>query len=333
LIVDVHSHVRPASTLAELERNPDRFDAGFDTGPDGTRYLVVKGRRRGPLRDQWFDVERRLSDMDAAGIDVQVLSPTPSLLSYWAEPSRAAEIAAAMNDGIADMVSQTDRFWGIGQLPLQSAELSLAELDHVLELGLSGIEVGANVESKELDDESLEPVWARLSELEMPVFVHPVNPTLIPRLEPYHLTNLIGNPLDTTIALSRLILSGVLIRHPGVRFYFAHAGGFMPYLYGRIDHAYRAREDTSSVIDVLPSSLLERCWFDTIAHAEPPLRYLISSMGDEHVVVGTDYPADMSDANISQTLADLGLSDEARARIEHENAERLFDRVAVADSA
>ena len=329
MIIDVHSHVLPASTLAELERDPERFDAGFETIGD-TRYLVVMGRRRGPVRDQWFDVERRLSDMDAAGIDIQVLSPSPSLLSYWAEPARAAETAAAMNQGVADMVAQTDRFWGIGQLPLQSTEHSLRELDHIRELGLLGVEVGANVEQKELDDESLEPVWAKLSEWEMPVFIHPVNPTLIPRLEPYHLTNLIGNPLDTTIAISRLILSGVLIRHPGVRFYLAHAGGFMPYLYGRIDHAFRAREDTSSVIDVLPSTLLERCWFDTIAHAEPPLRYLISSMGDERVVVGTDYPADMSDANISQTLGDIGLSTEARERIEHGNAERLFDRVAVA---
>ena len=194
------------------------------------------------------------------------------------------------------------------------------------ELGLLGVMVGANVEEKELDDESLEPVWARLSELELAVFVHPINPTLIPRLEPYHLTNLIGNPLDTTIALSRLIFSGVLLRHPGIRFYFAHAGGFIPYLYGRIDHAWHAREDTSSVIDVLPSSLLPTVWFDTIAHAQPPLRYLIESMGDTNVVVGTDYDADMGDTHIANTLAELGLSDEARARIEHENAEQIFRR-------
>jgi aminocarboxymuconate-semialdehyde decarboxylase len=323
VIIDVHSHALPASTLAEIERDPERFDAGFATEGD-KRWLVVKGRRRGPIRPQWFDIEQRLSDMDQAGIDVQVLSPTPSLLSYWAEAAWAAEIAAAMNDGIAEMVRQSDRFWGIGQLPLQSPELSLRELDHIRELGLSGVEIGANVQEKELDDESLESVWERLGEWEMPVFIHPVNPTLIPRLEPYHLTNLIGNPLDTTIALSRLILSGVLSRHPGVRVYTAHAGGFIPYLYGRIDHAWGAREDTSSVIDVLPSSLLSRVYFDTIAHAEPPLRYLISSMGDDHVVVGTDYPADMSDANISRTLGNLGLSDEARERIEHGNAERLF---------
>jgi aminocarboxymuconate-semialdehyde decarboxylase len=222
------------------------------------------------------------------------------------------------------MAAETDRFWAIGQLPLQSAELSLAEIEHVRELGLLGVEVGANVHATELDDESLEPVWARLSELELAVFVHPANPALLPRMEPFHLTNVIGNPLDTTIALSRLMLSGVLLRHPGIRFYFAHAGGFMPYLYGRIDHAYGAREDTSSAIDVLPSSLLSRVWFDTIAHAQPPLRYLIESMGDANVVVGTDYPADMSDPNIARTLGELGLAEDARERIEHENAERLF---------
>jgi aminocarboxymuconate-semialdehyde decarboxylase len=231
-----------------------------------------------------------------------------------------------MNEGIAEMVGESPRFWGIGQLPMQSPRLALAELEHVRALGLLGVLVGANIEQVELDDESLEPVWARLSELGLTVFVHPVNPTLLPRMEPYHLTNLIGNPLDTTIALSRLILSGVLVRHPGIRFYFAHAGGFIPYLYGRIDHAYRARDDTSSVIDVLPSTLLQTVWFDTITHAQPPLRYLIDSMSDHNVVVGTDYPADMADTTIAHTLTNLNLTPTSRTRIEHQNAQRLFNQ-------
>jgi aminocarboxymuconate-semialdehyde decarboxylase len=311
--------------IEALERDPERYDATFER--HGENYsLVVKGRKRGDIEPEKYDTERRLAGLDQQGIDVQVISPTPTFLSYWMEPARAAEIATLINEGIAQMSSETDRFWGIGQLPLQSTEDSLAELERVHDLGLAGVEVGANVEAKELDDESLEPVWARLNELEMTVFVHPINPTLIPRMEPYHLTNLIGNPLDTTIALSRLILSGVLLRYPKIRFYFAHAGGFMPYLYGRIDHAYHARDDTSSVIDVVPSTLLSTVWFDTIAHAQPPLRYLIESMGDDRVVVGTDFPADMADAKIAATLADLGLDDAARARIEHENAERLFAR-------
>jgi aminocarboxymuconate-semialdehyde decarboxylase len=325
VIVDTHSHVLPRAMIEALERDPDRYDATFER--KGESYgLVVKGRRRGDVEPEKYDAERRLAGLDAAGIDVQVLSPTPTFYSYWMEPELAAEIAAVTNDGIAAMVAESDRFWGIGQLPLQSTGHALAELEHVRELRLLGIAVGANVEQKELDDESLEPVWARLNELQMTVFVHPVNPTLLARMEPYHLTNLIGNPLDTTIALSRLILSGVLLRHPDIRFYFAHAGGFMPYLYGRIDHAWHARDDTSSVIDVVPSTLLYRVWFDTIAHARPPLEYLISSMGDDRVVVGTDYPADMADIDIAGTLGELRLDPGARDRIEHRNAERLFGR-------
>jgi aminocarboxymuconate-semialdehyde decarboxylase len=143
-------------------------------------------------------------------------------------------------------------------------------------------------------------------------------------MEPYHLTNLLGNPLDTSIALSRLILGGVLARHPDIRFYFAHGGGFVPYQFGRIDHAWRVRKDTSSVIDVLPSSFLSRVWFDTITHAEQSLRYLIETVGDTKVVVGTDYPADMGDMDIARTLDGLGLSDDVRRRVEHENAGQLF---------
>jgi aminocarboxymuconate-semialdehyde decarboxylase len=126
------------------------------------------------------------------------------------------------------------------------------------------------------------------------------------------------------------MLSGVLVRYPNIRFYFAHGGGFVPYQFGRIDHAYRVREDTSSAISVLPSTLLQNVWFDTITHAEPSLRYLIEVVGDTNVVVGTDYPADMADNRIATTLSGLGLSPDARTRIEHENAERLFAASAVA---
>jgi aminocarboxymuconate-semialdehyde decarboxylase len=325
MVIDTHAHTLPPAMMEAIERNPERYDAHFEIDGD-KRWLVMLGRRRGPIKPQWFDAERRLADMDETGIDLQVLSPFPPLLSYWAEAGWAGEIAALMNEGIAAMAAETDRFWGIGQLPLQSPEASLQEIDHVRQLGLLGVMIGANVEQTELDDEALEPVWARLNELQMTVFVHPINPTLIPRLEPYHLTNLIGNPLDTTIALSRLILSGVLIRHPNIRFYFAHAGGFIPYLYGRIDHAYNARDDTSSVINVLPSTLLKTVWFDTITHAEPPLHYLITSMTDTNVVIGTDYPADMSDPNILSKLTNLNLTPKTLTNIHHQNAERLFAR-------
>jgi aminocarboxymuconate-semialdehyde decarboxylase len=329
LIIDVHTHTMPSSVKDALERDPERFDSSFED-VDGTPWLVMQGRRRGPVTPGCFDIEYRLANMDKAGIDVQVLSPRPFLLSYWLDVGWAAELASQMNEGMAGMTRESDRFWALGQLPLQSAERSLAELERLQALGLVGIEIGANIDGIELDDESLEPVWARLSELELPVFVHPINTGYLPRLEPYHLTNIIGNPLDTTIALSRLILGGVLIRHPGIRFYFAHGGGYIPYLYGRIDHAYEARSDTSSAIDVLPSSLLERCYFDTITHARSSLRYLIDSMGDERVVVGTDYPADMADTEIARTLSELDLSEAARERIEHENAERLFGHSAAA---
>ena len=311
--------------LEAVVRDPARYNASIER--KGEAYsLAIRGRKLGDFGPEKWDAERRIAGLDAFGIDIQVLSPSPTFLSYAAEPDVAAEMAAVTNEGIAAFAAGSDRFWALGQLPLQSPEQSLSELDHVLELGLLGVEVGANVETKELDDESLEPVWARLDELKMTVFVHPINPTLLPRMKDYNLTSIIGNLLDTTIALNRLILSGVLERHPDIRFYFAHAGGFMPYGYGRIDHSWHEREDTSSVIDVLPSSFLSGVWFDTITHAKPSLHYLIDSMGDDRVVVGTDFPADMNDLEIATTIGELGLSDESRRRIEHENAERLFGR-------
>ena len=330
MIIDVHCHATPRSLIEAIEANPASFDATI-IEENGTRVLVINGKRRSHLEPQRSDLERRLADMDATGIDIQVLSPTPAFTGYRTDASWAAEISAAMNQGLAEMAAQSPRFWAIGQVPLQSAELSLKEIEHLRELGLLGIMVPANVENVNLDDEYLEPVWARLDELEMTVFVHPTNSKPQPRMEPYHLTNCIGNLVDTSIALDRLILSGVLLRYPKIRFYFAHAGGFVPFQYGRVDHAWRVREDTSSVIDVLPSSLLSTVWFDTITHAPGSLRYLIDAMGDDRVVVGTDYPADMADAHIAETLEGIGLSDDSKRRVGHENAERLFGQPVGAD--
>ena len=323
MIIDVHAHALPPQLMRTIEREQKQFDAYFEI-EGNRRWLVIKGRRRGSVIPEWFDLEHRLADMDAAGIGIQVLSPMPFLFYYYAEAAWAAELSAAVNEGIAAMAAGDSRFWAIGQLPMQSTELSLKEIDHVRSLGLLGVEIGANIDDGELDDEALEPVWERLSELGMAVFVHPINPTFLPRMDPYYLTNLVGNPLDTTLALSRLILGGVLVRHPGIRFYFAHAGGFMPYLFGRIDHGYRVRDETRAKIDVIPSTLLSRCYFDTITHAQAPLRYLIESMSDENVVVGSDYPADMGDVEIATRLATLDLSERSRQRIESENAIRLF---------
>src|SRR5262249_45582433 len=189
-------------------------------------------------------------DMGRAGSVVRVRSLLPFLFCYWRDPGSAAEIAFHANEGFAAMAAETTRFQALGHLPLQSPERSLEELDHIRELGLPGVLIGANVEETELDAESLEAVWARIDELGMAVFVHPINPRVLPGMERYHLTNVIGNPVDTSIALERLILSGVLVRYPRIRFLFAHGGGFVPYQFGRMDHAWRVREDTSSVIDV-----------------------------------------------------------------------------------
>src|SRR3954451_106484 len=157
MVVDTHAHAVPRTMLDDLGREPQRFDATFEE-KGGNRFVVMQGRQVGPIVPEWFDTERRLAAMDAAGIDVQVLSPLPSFFFYWGEPAWAAEIAALTNDSIAAMAKENDRFRALGQLPLQSTERTLAELDHVRELGLPGVEIGGNVAGRELDDESLDPV-------------------------------------------------------------------------------------------------------------------------------------------------------------------------------
>jgi aminocarboxymuconate-semialdehyde decarboxylase len=321
----------PESVASALERDPARFGSTVEI-VDGEKWLFIQGRRYGRVNADDFDISRRLADMDSADIDVQVLSPRPFLLSYASDPQSGAELAAEMNEGLAALMRASDRIWAVGQLPLQSIELSLKELEHVRELGLCGIAIGGSIDGVELDDESLEPIWTRLDELDTTVFVHPLNKGFVPRMDAYQLSNIVGNPLDTSLGLSRLLLGGVLARHPRIRFYFAHGGGFMPYLFGRVDQLHRVREGATE--GDVPSSFLSGCYFDTLTYADKSLSYLVDLVGDDRVVVGTDYPADITDWKIAERLACLDLSNEARSRIEHENAERLFGKtVAPSESA
>jgi aminocarboxymuconate-semialdehyde decarboxylase len=292
LVVDLHCHLespRAAKLMSDPKYRP------FALGNELTRE--VNRKQMADIRPQMESVERRLADMDKMGVDVQAVSSAPYFYFYNAEPELGRQSAQLVNDDIAALCARhPDRFVGLGTLPLQNTEMAIAELERcVTELGLRGIEIGTNVEGEELSSPRLAPLWARLEELDVVVFMHPSGLTHPQRLLDHYLANIVGNPLESMLAVSHLIFDGVLERHGGLKLVIAHGGGFLPAYAGRQDHAWRAREDVRIGVPKPPGDYLKRLYFDTMVFEADQLAFLIKKYGADHIVLGTDYPYDMGD--------------------------------------
>ena len=263
------------------------------------------------------------------GVDIQAVAPAPYHYFYFTDPELGASLARDVNHGIANVVaSHPDRFVGLGSVPLQNPKMAVKELEYcVKKLGLKGVEICTNVNGKNLTDPSLglEKFFAKANELGIVVFMHPLGFTQGERLSNHYFNNVIGNPLETTIAVSHLIFDGVIARYPKIKFLAAHGGGFLAHYWARMDHAWGARKDCRTVIKKKPSSYLEKIYFDTITHDPEMLGNLVNRFGANHVMLGTDYPYDMADDHPLKTIrAVKGLSTSDRQLIEGGNAVKLM---------
>ncbi len=271
-------------------------------------------------------IEQRLADMDAMGVDIQVLSPSPTQYYYWADRDLSHEIVRLQNAYIAELCAQhSGRFVGLGTLALQHPELAAEQLEHAIrKLGLKGVEISTSVNGAELDASSLLPFWKKADELGAVVFIHPFGTTLGDRVCTHYLSNIIGQPLETTIALSHLIFGGVLDRHPGVKIVAAHGGGYLPSYCGRSNHGYTVRPEAKAGARLAPIEYLRRMWFDTLVYEPEALRHLVNVVGASQLVVGSDYPFDMGHYDPHGLMGAAGLSQSDREAILGGNAAELL---------
>jgi aminocarboxymuconate-semialdehyde decarboxylase len=296
LRVDLHCHyLNPAVQAKVAPLNPAPHEPSVKFANALTREVNVKQMQdRAP---KLTSIEVRLKDMDRMGIDIQAVSPAPNQCIYWAEAGFAAELARQTNDRLAEIVAaHPDRFVALGTVPLQNPELAVTELERcVKQLGLRGVEILPNVNGKDLADPALglDRFFAKVQELGVVIFMHPLGFTGGERLVDHYFNNVIGNPLETTVAVSHLIFGGVMDRYPKLKIVLPHAGGYLAHYWARMDHAHRARPDCHTIIRKKPSSYLEKFYFDTITFDPQMLRQLIDRYGADHVVLGTDYPYDM----------------------------------------
>jgi aminocarboxymuconate-semialdehyde decarboxylase len=260
------------------------------------------------------------------GIDIQVCAPSPGqcYTTIPAEPAVAA--ARVVNDGVAAFIAQApDRFLGLGTVPLQVPGEAEAELARCMAMGFKGVQVLTNVAGRELSDPAFAGFWAKAEALGALVMIHPAGFTEAQRFGRYYFNNVIGNPLDTAVALHYLIFDGVLERHPGLKLLAVHGGGFLPAYSGRIDHAWGARSDTRGSLPKPPTSYLRQVYFDTIVFTPHQLEYLVKVYGADHIVLGTDFPFDMADSDPLGHINSVESFDDAtRAALAGGSAKRLL---------
>jgi len=333
LKIDIHTHILPR-TWPDLDK---KYGYGgfvrLEHCDECSARMMIGDRHFRDITDNVWNPERRIEEMDAAGVSMQALSTVPVMFSYWAKPKDALDLSRLLNDHIAEVVRQfPTRFVGLGTLPLQDVDLAAQELERcVKELGLRGVEIGTHVDPNDhchgpdcrnLDHPSLDVVWKTAERLNAAIFVHPWDMMGKERMPKYWLPWLVGMPAETSLAICSMIFGGVFERFPKLRVAFAHGGGSFPFTIGRIEHAFQVRPDLVAIDNQTePRKYLAhdkkpaRFFVDSLVHDADALKALIKLFGAERVALGSDYPFPLGEEKagaLIESIVDLNKQDRAR---------------------
>jgi aminocarboxymuconate-semialdehyde decarboxylase len=326
--IDIHCHLATPASREPVasHRRPQDEPYDYFMGQDSKDRNAVMYPA---IAESLTNPAARIEHMDRMGVDLQGLATFVSEYAYWAPARAGAEASRIQNDNLAATVADNpNRFVGMGAtVPMQDIDLAIAEMDRAIDdLGFKGLQIGGTIDGHNLDEPRFRPFWAAVDAKGVPVIIHPSGYPESHRFGSYFLTNCIGNPLETMVAATRMIFSGLFEEHPAIKLVLLHGGGYLPFYCARADHTWEVRPEARARIpDHPPSHYMKRLFYDTMVFQPLYLRHLIEVVGVDRVMLGTDFPFDMAEVDPRGLIAATeGITDEDRAEISGGNAMRLF---------
>ena len=322
--IDIHTHIMPA----QMPDWTKKFGYGefIHLEHRNCEACMIKGGKLfRVVEENCFKEDLRLKEMDETGVSIQVLSTIPVLFNYWAQAADGHETSRFFNDHIAETVGkEPKRFVGLGTVPLQDIGLAIKEMERCIsELKMPGIEIGTNINGKNLSDKSLFPFYEAAERLGCALFVHPWEMMGESQMQQYWLPWLVGMPAETSRAICSMIFGGVFEKFPRLRVAFAHGGGSFPFTLGRIQHGFEVRPDLVAVDNpTSPSDYIGKFWVDSLVHDKKALRYLVDLMGEDHICLGSDYPFPLGEKSPGKLIEKMKWDKKREKKLFFKNAER-----------
>jgi aminocarboxymuconate-semialdehyde decarboxylase len=310
LKIDMHTHILPKT----MPNWTDKFGYGkfihLESNADGSANMMQGGNFFRRIVENCWDESLRIKEYEQFNTQVQVVCTIPVMFSYWANPKDCAELSRFLNDHIAELVQQYPKHYiGLGTIPMQDTEEAIKELERIKSIGLVGIQIGSNINDKNLSEDEFFPIFEACSRLGLAVMIHPWQMMGFDSMKKYWLPWLVGMPAETSRAACSMIFGGVLERLPNLRVCFSHAGGsFLPTL-GRIEHGFNCRPDLVAIDNqVNPREYVGKFWVDSITHDIDALKYILNMQGSKRVCLGSDYPFPLGDLEIGKFIEESDLS-------------------------
>lgn len=321
--IDIHTHIMPEHIPNWFEKYGYGEFIRLEHHQPCCARMIKGDKVFREIEHNCWDPNVRTKEMDMTEVSMQVLSTIPVLFNYFAKPEHGLETARFFNDHIAQCADlYPTRFTGIGTVPMQDVDLAIKEMERcVTELKMPGLEIGSNINTKNLGDPYFFPFWEAAEQLGASIFVHPWEMMGEKDMQKYWLPWLVGMPAETSRAICSMIFGGVFERFPKLRVAFAHGGGSFPLTIGRIEHGFNVRPDLCAIDNSInPRDYIGKFWIDALVHDPKALDFAIDIMGKDKICMGSDYPFPLGEHHPGKLIESMNYSQETKDQLLYKNA-------------